>query len=436
VALRETNEEASRFFDFLIKSAQTADFGELYKSRYFQPWDNDFKGVSFRANAGPDNIDLKIVPHETALRDRAGLTGFGSFIGEFALRRNKSCPVGGSSWTLISSGDAISADQSYENILRFIDNLLKILDPDNIEMLRAQKNLAPEEPLNLMDMFARTFPRFSIEEKFLDIKAYPVIKTFDGVRYTDFTLRIGYNPEEFRNYFPNLAKYIKKLKGLGNVEASLRSSRGYQLAVVTVDSEGEFLQLQMCSRQGRIVPMVKPAISDTPVFDAAFATSSLDRLQFTVNAKVTGRASGLEVRVDDILVLEEYENNGNGMHLTTKMGGAFETDVSGALYGILPVGLIKIFVPVDKITRNFATVMYEANKGEGSFLKVDWNKQASARNRLSWNGGSEFWNNRYFRMGAKAFAKKFQMDDKTMEESTRLVKTAVDFLLNDLEAMQ
>lgn len=436
VKLADRDENARTLFYLLREAVMDFDLARLYQSDYFSQWDNGFYGVSLKGDVCSDDIEMQIISHDEAVKACEKLKDFGSFIGEFAIRKNLNPCAGRLSDVLVAEGNWISGDISWVHIARLLDNLMRVIDPDNLDLLRQLRDVEPGEPLDVTDVFRENFPRLFIDKKILDLSSSAVIKTVDGCRYTDFTLNVGSNPEGIEAFFPLVAKFMKKMNKHGSMDIVLKDMQGRKLLGLFLGAQKDFFRLEVCTRNGMAIPV--DTILDKPVMADAFAVHLLENYECEPHISMRGKALGLKVSISNQIFSSEYATDGQDMRFAHKMKNKANVDISGAIFGIIPIAIVNMIIPgtVKSLADDFATVMMQANRGEGTLFGVEWKIKEPIANRFYWRGQTELPDNDFIRIGMKMFARMFLMDEETFDEFRLLISMAMDCLLLDLYSMR
>lgn len=435
VKLADKDENARTLFYLIREAIMNFDLAGLYQSDHFSQWDNGFYGISVKGDISPDKIDLQTISHEEALAADMEDKGFGSFTGEFAIRKNLHPPAGRLSDTLVTNGMWISGDISWNHITRLLDNLMLVLDPDNLDMLRRQRGIKPEDSFEVMDVFRKNFPRLFVDREIVELSSAAVIKNVDGCRYTDFTLNVGSNPEGIKASFPLVARYMSKMENHGYTDITLKDKRGRKLLEIFLSARKDFFRLRVCTRQGLVIPV--DSLLDKPVMTDAFAVHLLESYAWEPHLNMSGKALGLRICISNQVIDGEYATDGKKMRFTHKMSNKPDVKISGAVLGIIPIGVIDMIIPetVNGLADDFNTVMMQANRGQGTLFGAEWQIREPGENRLCWKGQTELPDNDFIRIGMKFFARMFLMDEKTFDEFRQLISMAMESLVLDLQAM-
>lgn len=438
LTIGDADNEAEAFFREFAGSVSNFSFKSLYKNKYFSDWPNGYRGVSFRADFIPGKYDYRMIPHDESLKNRSELSGIGAFISEFALRKNENSPICGDSFSLLFEGDATSAGLSHENTLRLIDNLLRISDPENLDLLK-KKNKVPEGHIfNVLEQYSKDFPKFSSLDGIVDLDYRPVIFSHKGARYNYFELDVGFDRKRLGELFPNLAKYVKKQKQTGRVDVTVKNTKGHVFADIYVDLENQITRISHCTRDGLIVPYNIRGKKVLPYWDEAFNFASLETHTWDAHVEVNNVYKGIRYSLKNVVVRGQYDYDKEQMDFSLTLSSLPQSRISGAVYGIIPIGLIDIFIPgtIQSLADEFGQVMYKANYGAGSFYSLDWHKLNPSFWWLHWRSETEMVDSYLVRMGARLISRRYTMDEKTQSEAHKFATIAVQYLIDDLEAMK
>ncbi len=435
LAFGEADNEAEAFFKELVNGLSHFSFEKLYNSDYFSDWPNGYRGVSFRADFQPDKYDYRMVPHDQTLKNRSELVGIGAFISEFGLRKNQDSPTAGNSYSLLFEGDAISANLSHENILRTIDNLLRISDPDNLALLVEQTG-SPDRPV--MAQLSKDFPRFSSIDGIVNLQYDPTLFWEDGEQFNYFTLTLGFHKERLKELYPGLAKYMKNLVEPGYLDIKVINEKGHLLTRFQVDFKEHVVRLSHCTKQGKVVPYKIRKDKITPFWEDAFTFSSLEKHNWVSHAEFFNISHGIKLKINNIVVAGDYLYNKEDMDFKITLDSLPQPEISGAVYGFIPLPIVDLFIPgtIQGLADDFAKVMTKANYGAGSYFALDWHQVDPSFWWLHWKTETEMADSFLVRTGARIIAKKYRMNEKTMEELYRFTSTSVKYFAEDLEDMR
>jgi len=436
VRLADKDEKGRSLFYLIREAIMDFDLSRLYQSDYFTQWENGFYGVSFRGDNVAEKIAFQIIAHDEALKASQEERAFGSFAGEFAIRKNLKPPVGRLSDTLVINSDWVSGDITWVHITRLLDNLMRVIDPDNLDLLRRQKGCKKEESFDVTDVFRENFSSLFTDRNVLDLSSKAVIKAIEGCRYTDFTLTVGSDAEGVERHFPLVAEYMKKMNKHGCANIIVKDKQKRTLLELFLGAQKDFLRLKVCTRKGMVIPVDTKL--DRPVMNDAFAVHSLEDYRWEPHVTMTGRALGLKMSISSQVIDAEYATDGKSMHLAHKMFNKPDVKISGAVLGIIPVAAIDMVIPgtVNGLADDFSTVMMQANRGQGTLFEADWEIREPGTNRLNWKGQTEFPDNDFIRIGMKLFARVFLMDEETFDEFRQLISTGLAALQQDLCSMR
>lgn len=436
VRLIDKDENARPLFFLVREAIMDFDLARLYQSDYFSAWGNGFYGISFKGDIVSDNIDLRLITHEDYLNTSADREPCGSFSGEFAICKNLKPPVGRLSDTIIVHGDWISGDISWIHATRLLDNLMRVLDPDNLDQLRCLNGAGAESSFDVMNVFREDFPRFTAGNRILELSSSAAVKSADGCRYTDFTLKVGSDADGIGKQYPLVANYMKKMNKHGYMDIVLKDKQGRTLLKLYLGAQREFFRLRVCTRDGKVLPL--DTVTGRPVPADAFSIQSLDNYAWEPQLALNGKAWGLKISIDNQVVSGDYVTDGNRMRLAHKMCNKPDVNISGGVLGIIPVAVIDMVIPgsVAGLADDFSTVMMQANQGEGTLFQAEWTTREPSANRLYWRAQTELPDNDFIRIGMKLFARMFLMDQDTYDEFRKLISTSMTCLLQDLQAMR
>jgi hypothetical protein len=170
----------------------------------------------------------------------------------------------------------------------------------------------------------------------------------------------------------------------------------------------------------------------------AYAIDSLEDYKYEGHLTMGGKALGMKMRISNQIIDAEYIAGDDTMRFTNKMCNRPDVKISGAILGIIPIAIINMVIPgtVQGLADDFSTIMFQANRGQGTMFGAEWKIREPSANRLYWRGQTEFPDNDFIRIGMRMFARMFLMDEETFDEFRQLISTGMDFLLLDLYSMR
>ncbi len=438
LTITEADNEAEEYFMELVESLGNFSFQRLYNNEYYSDWPSGYRGISFKANFVPGKYDFRVVPHDRTLKDRSELSGVGAFICEFALKKNDNSPICGNSYSLLFEGDATSAGLSHENLIRLFDNLIRISDPDNLDLLKERSGAPADEPYDVLTLYKETFPKFSTLDGVVDMRYAPHFFEEDGLRFNYFTFVVGLHQDRLDESYPHLGKYVKKLKQPGYLQFTHRNTQGNILATTNIDLERQEVRFSHCTREGKVVPYKLRGEEVTPYWSEAYSLTSLETNTWDYHFEMLSVAKGIRVKLDDVIIRGQYDYNQEDMSFSQTLSSLPKSRVTGAVFGIIPLPLIDVFIPgtIQGMADEFSQVVYKANYGAGSFLNIDWHMANPSQWWGHWRAETEMPDSGIVQMGLRWVAKRYKMNSKTQEDAFRLAVISLQYLMEELEAMK
>ena len=283
----------------------------------------------------------------------------------YALQWRGGIGVGALSWSSIQQG---------------IRDALRILEeqPDDAtraqllhEIQQAHPALGPED----RKVMSTTWASFPETARLLTsiIRTDDVIVAgprVDGSARVRLVMR--WNRERMEQQYPDLTDYLDNFGNLIAIDARLHDAAGNTLASLWFDSSRMQLRVEFTVREGKLVPSRagKLLIDAEPHFE---------RMHAHVN--MHSQAFGIQMFVDDLVIDAQVLESERGMQLATQMNKTPRFRIEGAVFGVLPVGVLDWFVPGDipGLARRMFEVAARGNDGRGIELSDRFEQLADQR---------------------------------------------------------
>ncbi|MBW1988454.1 MAG: hypothetical protein JRI97_02805 [Deltaproteobacteria bacterium] len=432
----ESDEKAEEFFSAIKNAAKEFDFRKIYKSGFLSDWGDGFRGIRFAGISSPGEYKFTLVPRETDLEEISG--GFGSFITDFALRKNEKSPVGGRSFYSYLETWSTTEDLCLQNILAWFENSLKVLDPANLSRLARPNGPAGDGPVSMdvLPVFKKNFPGFTkYTEPYFDWGSSVTVLEHEGIPYSRFDLYWSLKIGTVAAHYPNLARYLKGLKDFVKLRTVLTDSEGNLLVEYTMDTRERFFTFRCWTRKGKVLPM---SPEGEPVFARELSLTNLSDLLFVSKTSMKNAVLGLKFETTNIRFAGRYRRTDEETLFILKTEEIPKTKVWGLAYYIVPKWVLDIFIPgdLDGLIHDFSKVMEQAGEGEGTRFVLEWDNTNPEDRRLHYRIVTEVADNFFLRFGFDVLKERFRMDKKTGAEMNAMLNLTLQALLEDLAAMQ
>lgn len=432
-----TNPETDEFFAFVRKTMEQFDFMKLYRSRYCKSMNNGYCGVALQGCGGERSYSVVV---ETPGTIRCPMTHLWDFRTEYGLKRNEHNAAGGQSFIASVSSRTATGRFSHRNLMAFVTSLLRILDPSNINTLRA-----PEAPVftsvegngrKIINDFHRSFPKTSeLFNRYADLRSVAEIKTHNGVPYTRCEFRYGYRIKNLAAEFPRIAKSLTDIRGLYRITMDVKNPAGNTILYLVFDSRDEVFTLSCYTRNGKLVP--RDSVGN-PLFREEISPASLTDISYRAVMGMLHRVHGLNFSTPATTIGFSYYNSPAGGSWRIKLLDVSRTEITGSYYDILPPWLIDAFIPGDmeQLINDFSRVLINGNDGRGAGVSFEWDTRNPSTVMLDFTAAGEFMDNKFLRYGLRVWSKKTFGDRQLGLEFKRLRVLMISTFLADLGGLR
>jgi hypothetical protein len=192
-----------------------------------------------------------------------------------------------------------------------------------------------------------------------DVIAAPVTAA-PGVKRVRAVLHL--DPARMKQRYAKLSAYLTGLDRLLEADARWLDAQDRTFATLHVDSKNLSARLELYTKDGLILPTRGERVFvDQPI------AASIGTFPYSVRASANFRVLGVGSQMRGARVDFEHERSERGLELRAKMTQIPVITVSGAALGILPTGVIDMFIPGDiqgLIEKSLATAC-NGNGGRG-----------------------------------------------------------------------
>ncbi|MDY6933343.1 MAG: hypothetical protein SVZ03_03875 [Spirochaetota bacterium] len=427
----QRDKKAKEFLDFLGDRLDSFDFMDIYESSYLLPRDNGYRTLSFQGYNKPEVCLIKL----TNIRfDQAHLLNAGDFISEFGLKKNNQSIVGDRSFTTYMKSKTSWSHFSHMNLFTFLEGIAKTIDPTNVRNLKPTASLLytnlTDESRTVIDEFYKSFPNFSnFINRYISLLSLIKIKTYNKIPYTHLNSTGIFKKKMIKKDFPELADYLDDLYNKFKLYFELKNSNEHTILSLMSDSI-ESATVSLYTRSGKIIPFDNKG---APIFDEEFSLPNIKHAKYQAIMHFFMKKLGMKLNIESSAEAELL-NTPTGVTIKGRLMKINNT-ISGRIFGIISPSLIDIFIPsnIDQLTKKFSRVMIEANNGEGSFLKHDWDTSDPNNVITHLLLKSEFLDKFFIRIGMRMMWRLFKPSIEAREDLERFIIQGFNALLLDMK---
>lgn len=427
----EKDERTKNFLDFFGECMESFDLKDLYESEYFQKTGDGYRAMCLKGCVLPDRFKIELVNPDY---DKYQIKNSGDYVSEYALKKNETTILGNSkSYSALSRSKTSWKQFSYKNMVALVEALFRVVDPGNIKTL--EKSSAPlwcnlsGDSRPVMDEFYKSFPNIAkfLNKYFLMDSAFDV-KTYNNIQYTHANIKGRFNFDQLEKDYPHVADYLEDLKDVIEATLILKTQTGHTWSRQVIKST-EYVTWDFYTRNGKLVPFDS---NGNPVFEEEFSVTQSKDIIFIQIQKATARKFGLIVNGENTLHCEYHSTQTKGL-ITGKLLQT-KGKVTGKIFGIFSPVFIDIMMPgnMDQLISDFVKVMVNANKGEGTNVRFEFDTSNPNDIVSNFYMATEMLDNFLIRLGMKISAGGFKTDEDTQEELRNFQDTMVAVMLTDI----
>jgi hypothetical protein len=413
--------ETDEFMKFLRSVMEQFDFMKLYESRYFTDSGGGFRALRYQGCTAGDRYVEGIMKQKNG---RCALSHAWDYSTEYALKKNDACIAGGRSFIVSVESSTATKNYSHRNAMRFVEGLLKVIDPDNIRNLKApESSLYPEVDgvsRAVINEFYRSFPKVSgLFNRYSVIRSFLELRSHDNTPYTRLAFRYGYRITNIKEDFPELGKSLANVKGFYRITMAVKNSGNRTVMTIVFDSREDALSLALCTRRGRLIPVDDMG---NPVFSEEISLTSLKDCSYNSVVEMVHDVHGLTFTTGSMVVSFRYLDTPTRGSWTMRLEDVSKTRISGSYYHIIPPWMIDMFIPsnMEQLIYDLSRVMVKANGGSGSTVSFDWDTGNADNVMLRFRAMSEFMDNYFLRYALRVWSKKAMSNEKLTGEAKEL----------------
>ncbi|MBN2158226.1 MAG: hypothetical protein JW807_02435 [Spirochaetes bacterium] len=432
-----SDRETEKFRKDLMKSLERFDFMKIYNSRYCTDYEDGYRGVTFQGCNRDDHYSVNLV---TSDEDRCEVSRIWDFRTRYSMKKNDRCITGGRSFIMSINSLTATKRYSHRNGLAFVDGLFRVIDPDNLRLLKAPEcglftNLEGDAR-GVVNAFHKSFPGVSgFFERYAEIRSLLSVEKHAGVKYTRVDVRYGYRLDNLKEDFPRLAKSIRKIRDLYKIKLTFKNGAGHTYCIIVFDSRDDVLSMSFYTRRGRFVPWDG---AGKPVLGEAVSPAAVRNIAFYAVMDMVHDVHGLKFTTNNVIIRVKWNESSARGHLKIRMEDIPRTAISGSYYNIIPAWVIDLFIPtnMEQLIYDFSTVMVQADEGKGSYVSFNWDARDPNNVMLEFNATSEFIDNYFIRYGLRVWSKKMMADDSFTVEAVKLTAKLLKVFKTDLDSLK
>jgi hypothetical protein len=441
VLLTEYDPKAKEFHDYLEKSVSRFEFSDLYNSKYMKQAASGEKYLVYSGEYTKKAYRISLLDKEFS---EVGISKFGDFATRLSLKKNEFSSVKEGSYSKSNSytgelkARTVFGKVSHETGLVLMEELLKVVDPQNVEKIaelptKAYKELKGQDERKLVGILERDFPKFLKYINFYTkaTKAAQII-SHNGKKITRIDIQGTINKRTVQRDFPYLAEYLEDVLDLGWLHFEIRNTDGAKLLDLHLNSKTLEMKFLCFTTQGKVIPFTVKEKTEILLDTKAIELSKLNNFPFQVKVDFYGNIYGLKFENPEILFHCNFQKKADTGILKAELRSIAPTKVSGGFSYLIPSWLIDIFIPgnMEEIVNHFFQVLVKANDGEGSFISLQWDRE-----KTIWffhtEARSEFLDNFFIRFGLRVWNHKIWPAESARKNLAQAVGRGIDLFIDD-----
>ncbi|RME93442.1 MAG: hypothetical protein D6767_00955, partial [Candidatus Hydrogenedentota bacterium] len=250
--------KTEKFFEFMSNAIQRFDFEQIYESNFFSGRRNGYHTVTFEGIHAPTAYHLKLTKKPY---DRIPLRNLGDAAMEYALKKNEPEDKP-RTYSFSFRLRSFMKNFTNENGARYLDGLLQILDPNNLQKLTPPKSrIYPQlkgESRKLADELHKSFPKFSKKlNRYTNLTSLLTIKKYNNRPYTAFRLVGKLREKNITKDYEEIGDYIDNIRDLFWVKIYLKDAHGHRLSTIDLNSFKEYFIWTFYTANGKVIPSDK-----------------------------------------------------------------------------------------------------------------------------------------------------------------------------------
>ncbi|MFP4473964.1 MAG: hypothetical protein ACLFOY_00295 [Desulfatibacillaceae bacterium] len=424
--------------DFVSNSMSSFSLENLHQNDFTTCLEGGYNGLAFTGiHEGNDyTLALKQSKYEDVRKHE-----FGSMVAEFGLKPFGKSERDNPTYSGRMDIKVTTKDFSHHNQNRFGKNFLRVIDPENIEVLQQRRIQGSKhikiEAIQIIYELSNKFPNFlkTLQSYVYILHSEVVREKHEGQYYTRHTLRAFFMIDSIRRDYPALAEYLDNFRNLYRIHAEFRSPEGHTLADLVAASQDDVVTLNFYTRDGNIIPYDD---EKKPVYDQEIAFTDLDSYEFDIVADSHINIYGIRFDTSRITFHVDYTTNEERGMLLARLTDVSPTEVSGKAANVVPDWLLELALPdnIDDLINTASRRMVNANGGSGTFLRLSWYTDDPEDVMFRVEGESEFIDSIYTKFAVATTKYCFRTSGQTREDLKNVTVRFLRNLLTDLEQLK
>lgn len=347
----------------------------------------------------------------------------------------------GRGYRLSWEGSILTDELTHKTQLELSQRQLKVLDPKNLSKISPPTGeLFPGNSgfsRKVLDDISSTFGGFmNFVSKFGSINSNIDVVENTGQPYTKVSIRAKLKVENIKSNYPNLGIYLARMmQFLGlKLNSILFTKDGLKLWTLSYDSGEHAISMSFNTVEGALVPEDE---SGTPALSKKLFLSTVQ--EFTGHMKSTAHISvyGLRIISRDTQFAVNYKD-GQIAELTWRLTKMPVPTFKGALFGIMPPGLIDLMMPgnLREYSRMFAHGLVKGNEGRGTFGSLRIDSKVENKTIAHATTSMELKDNFYLNIGLRVVNDYLWPSPETAEDSRKFFADGLGHLISDFQSLQ
>lgn len=290
----------------------------------------------------------------------------------YLLKTDMSLAVASEDWDSIVMATAetfrlvVEGDERFTQPDRF---------PETLDYINKVKEMNPDlerEDISIIAPLWVAFPRlWSLLASIGQVKDV-VVADDQTTSYKKLNAAVRLELPKLTKVYPDLAKFLRKMDTLAEIDLDLRDEYGSVLKARLV-SEDLTLHIETVVENGRILRMNNGSVVNVP--DRFYRNKDWNLTAIT-NLKVA--VYGVVVEMNEVKTHIRYQQMNEGVMISSRTFEVPQVKVSGSAFGILPTAMIDWVIPGDLETllEEFMTVACHGNQGDGIVADLYYRQSA------------------------------------------------------------
>lgn len=239
------------------------------------------------------------------------------------------------------------------------------------------------------------------------------------------------DPAMMSSRYPELAEHLQKLNRLLKFDMDIANDQG-RILRLSMDSSNLMGHLEAYVKDGRLLPVAgdKVLVDGVPLFGEG-------EQRFTASIDSTMNILGIITHMNNIKADLYYEQTPTGAKVSTQVNKVPDVEVAGYALGIMPTGLINLFIPrsIDALMIEFLEVACYGNNGKGVVAEMVFDQgESGEQSQVHFTSEFEGLDNFMVRIGMGIVSDRIIPDNDVSGDIRRLVFDTQDAFSKDLDS--